>query len=211
MDWNEQRKIFRIAVEEVAALLNGATDLSVPGLGTWDLRGLAGHFLRAVRTPLEYLRQPIPEGAPLPSAAAYVTSYLEWRTANPAQADAAVAARGVAELEGVSSSPGDAIRSAAADLDDELLQQQPTRLVPTRFGPMRLSDYLRTRGMEVTIHGLDIARAIDATWTPPTPILADTVALLSEVALMTGTASELLLVLSGRISPEEAKTLPLLR
>ncbi len=70
MDWVEQRSLLRIGADDVARMLQDLSDFSIAGLGTWDLRGLAGHFVRAIRTPIAYLQEPVPEGEPLPNAAA---------------------------------------------------------------------------------------------------------------------------------------------
>jgi len=211
MDWTEQRTLFRAGADAVAELLEDVSDFSVAGVGIWDLRGLTGHFLRAIRTPIAYLQEPIPEDEPLPGAANYVAGYLRWRGESPDAADEAVAARGRDELFASSVHPALVIRRDAARLNEMLACESPSRLVPTRFGPMRLDDYLRTRAMELVIHGLDIARAVGIEWRPPTPLLSDVLALLMEVSVNLGGGEELLLVLSGRIDPTHSEAFPVLR
>jgi uncharacterized protein (TIGR03083 family) len=211
MDWTEQRSLFRAGADAVAGMLEDISDFSVAGLGTWDLRGLTGHFIRAIRTPIAYLQEPIPEGDPLPNAATYVAGYLRWRGDDPDTADEAVAARGRDELSVSSPHPAQLIRREARLLDEILARKTPARLVPTRFGPMRLDDYLRTRTMELVIHGLDIANAVGIEWNPPQPLLNDVLALLTEVTVNLGGGEELLLVLSGRIDPTHSDAFPVLR
>lgn len=211
MNWQEHRSLFRTAAESVATLLDDVADFTVPGIGNWDLGGLAGHFLRAVRTPIAYLQQPVPEGEPLASAPSYIAGYLRWRRDDPVAADEAVATRGSQEFTLVTSDPARAIRVDAARLDEMLGEELPTRRLPTRFGPMRLDDYLRTRSVEVVVHGLDIARALDVVWNPPAALLSDVLALLADVAVEIGDGENLLLLLSGRIDPKTTDVLPVLR
>jgi uncharacterized protein (TIGR03083 family) len=192
-------------------MLEDVPDFSVAGLGAWDLSGLTGHFLRAIRTPMDYLQQPIPGGEPLPDAANYVAGYLRWRGESPDAADETVAARGRDEHFASSVHPARVIRSEAARLDEMLAGESPSRLVPTRFGPMRLDDYLRTRTMELVIHGLDIAKAVGIEWRPPPPLLSDVLALLMEVSVDLGGGEQLLLVLSGRIAPADSDAFPVIR
>ncbi|MEA2001717.1 MAG: maleylpyruvate isomerase N-terminal domain-containing protein [Actinomycetota bacterium] len=211
MNWTEQRSSFRSGADAVAGMLEDVSDFTIPGLGIWDLSGLAGHFVRAIRTPITYLQEPIPDGEPLPSAAAYVAGYLRWRGEDADAADDAVAARGADELSVDGPHPAHLIRLEAGRLDVMLAQENPARLVPTRFGPMRLDHYLRTRSMELIVHGLDIAKAVGHDWSPPSALLGDVLTLLMEVAIDLGSAEELLLVLSGRINPTDTDVLPVLR
>jgi uncharacterized protein (TIGR03083 family) len=211
MNWNETIALFRTSAEEVADLVDDIEDLTLPALGEWDLTGLIGHYLRAIRTPLEYLTLEPPSDALLPSAAAYSAAYLTWRSNDPAAADTAVASRGSRELEATDTDLAALIRRDVKHLVEELEQQSPSRLVATPFGSLRLDHYMRTRTMELVIHGLDIARAIGQDWTPPPPQLLDVLALLSEIAVTQETATDLVLVLSGRTPPSPDEVLPVLR
>lgn len=210
MDWPTQRAQFRACIEGVAEILSGAPDYTIPAIGTWDLAGLVGHFLRAVRTPLSYLELPTPDGPPLVDAAAYVCDYLEWRSEDTAAADESVAQRGIDEFPTTETDVPGLLASEAERLGDVLATHRPDRLITTRFGPMRLADYMRTRSMEVAIHGLDIARALDTRWEPPTALTGDVLSLLGEIALARGAGPDLLLVLSGRTLPERSSALPIL-
>jgi uncharacterized protein (TIGR03083 family) len=205
------RASIKAAYSEIADLVAGVHDFSVPGLGTWDLGGLTGHFLRSARTTLGYLAEPEPPGPALPGAAHYSAAYLERRDDASSGLDQAVAVRGSEELAGDDRHPAEVIRAEADRLDVALAAAPAHRLVATPFGPLRLSDYLRTRVMEMTVHGIDIARAIGTAWSPPEALLVDTLALLSEIALLRGAAVDLICVLTGRTPPEPAEVLPILR
>lgn len=211
MNWNETITLFRSSAEDIADLVDGADDLTLPALGEWDLAGLIGHYLRAIRTPLEYLTLEPPTDTPLPGAAAYLAAYLAWRSENPAAADGAVAKRGRQEVDSSETDLAGLIRGDVAHLVRELEEESPNRLIATRFGSLRLDHYMRTRTMELVIHGLDIARAIGKDWAPPPAQLLDVLALLNEIAIARETAVDLVLALSGRTPPSPDEVLPVLR
>lgn len=72
------------------------------------------------------------------------------------------------------------------------------RRISTPLGPFRIADYLRTRTLEVVAHGIDIARAIGVTpWEPPANALADSIALLGELAVIRGDGPALLMAMTG--------------
>jgi uncharacterized protein (TIGR03083 family) len=200
-----------VAFAEIADLVAGVDDFSGPGLGAWDLGGLTGHFLRSARTTLGYVANPEPAGPALPGAAHYSAAYLDARDDASSGLDESVAARGSQELASDDRHPAEIIRAEAERLDDLLATTAAGRLVATPFGPLRLSDYLRTRVMETTVHGIDIARALGVTWSPPEALLADTIALLGEISLIRGSAVDLVCVLTGRNPPEPGDVLPILR
>ena len=211
MAWDEIRATAHAAAESAAALVEllSEGDLATPALGAWDVRGLAGHLLRAIRTALDLLVQPEPTDAPLPAAASYYAAYLAWREPDPARSDAAVGARGNAEFPRHSIGEIQASYRATADALRAIDRIRGDRLVPTAFGTMRLEDYLRTRILEMVAHTLDLARAVGEHWEVPRAALADALGLLTEVAIETGTGPQLLAELTGRDVPSRA--LPVLQ
>jgi hypothetical protein len=74
---------------------------------------------------------------------------------------------------------------------------------------MRIRDYLRTRNLEVMVHGVDLSRATGVPWQPPDGPLQDTLTLLTEVALRRDHATDLLMVLTGR--QVDTRPLPILQ
>ena len=71
--------------------------------------------------------------------------------------------------------------------------------MPTRIGVMTVGEYLRTRAFELTVHGLDVARAVGLTLpddlagcVPPALVLV------AEVAAERGLAAPLLAAATGR-------------
>lgn len=206
---NDYRSALSAAVVQVADLIAPVVDFTIPALGVWDLAGLVGHFLRAVRTPLSYLGEPEPAGSVLPGAAHYVAAYLDRRDTDPAAVDESVAARGTSEIAGDLHHPREVLLEEASRLDAALSTTPPDRLIGTPFGALRLGDYLRTRSLEIVVHGGDIARALGTTWSPPQTLVADALSLLGEVSLLRGSALDLVGALTGRIDP--GNVLPVLR
>ncbi len=206
MLWSEAQAGYLAAVDSVTAVIPKITDFTAPGLGVWDVMGLTGHLLRAIRTPLTYLAEPEPSGEPLPDAAAYYERYLRRRADGPATVDRAVADRGSEELAALTPAEvAPAFENAASALRSVLPATPAERRLPSPMGVMRIQDYLRTRNLEVVVHGVDLSRATGVPWQPPDEPLQDTLTLLTEVALRRGRATDLLMVLTGR----QADTPPL--
>lgn len=189
------RRWFEEAAGGWAELLErvGEDDLERPGLGEWSVRDLIGHTTRAFATIAAYLSDPPdPDAVWLPDAAAY------FRTALHGADHAGVAARGREAGEALGADPVAAALAEAGSVVELVRSTPDSAPLQTRFGAMRLKDYLGTRAFELTVHGLDLARALD---TEPTaglrrsapPALALAVALASEDA-----AAAALLSLTGR-------------
>ncbi len=68
---------------------------------------------------------------------------------------------------------------------------------------MRLIDYLPTRIFELTVHTLDVAKAINLAVEPPPAPLLVTLHLLADLAVATGAGPDLALAVTGRLSLPE--------
>jgi uncharacterized protein (TIGR03083 family) len=166
--------------------------LSGPGLGEWDLRALVGHTSRSLVTVSEYLRRPA-ASVDQETAADYVGGL-----AGVANDDAGVTRRGVEAGELLGDDPARAVRLLLDTVTADLAGADPDQLVTTFAGGMRLRDYLPSRTFELVVHGLDIAAAVPARWTPPPAALAEAVHLAAEVALRRGEGALLLRLVTGR-------------
>lgn len=210
MAWQHAVTAFTQTAVAVGRLIASIEDPDAPGLGAWNLRELAAHTVRAATTLDAYLEEPVAGGQDLPDAAAYLAAYLDARDTDPDAMDAAVARRAARDAEG----PGmegiaDTLARAVADLAPRLSAADPTRLVTTRFGTLRLDAYVRTRQLELVVHGFDLAAALDASFSPPPEALTDALHLLVEVAHARGRGETLLAAMTGRIP--SAGALPILR
>jgi hypothetical protein len=61
-----------------------------------------------------------------------------------------------------------------------------------------LNTYLPTRTFELAVHGLDIARAVDISFTLPADVLEETTVLAARIAAASSQGETVLLALTGR-------------
>ena len=180
-------------VDLVAAVPGDAVERQ--GLGEWSVRELVAHTLRAWTTVRDYLAEPVPpEGTPVLTAAEYLAQGMavpgiHEGVAQRARDDAAALG------DDLAAAAREAAGRAAALVDAE----PDDRLLPTRLGVMTLREYLRTRSFEITVHGLDLARAAELD--PPAALRSAAVpalGLVAELAGERGDAVALLEAATGR-------------
>lgn len=173
------RDASRFLVEAVRAVPDSAWDS--PGLGTWNVRELVGHANRGHTTVEEYLlrpQQPQPPGSPYFS-------------------DEAIAARGREAVRALGADPAGVVAAASTAVIALIEQSLPEAKIGSPAGTMTLVQFLPSRTAELTIHGLDIARAVGADLpAPPTAIRESLVFVAQRAARRSG--QEVLLALSGR-------------
>lgn len=136
-----------------------------PGLGQWNVRELVAHTVRAFRTVDQYLDGTVRDPTPLPSAATYFRTVL-------AEDDPHlhIAVRARREVPDLGDDPIN-VAEALADRAGRTADRAPaSTLVHTFVGVIALPDYLATRVVELIIHTLDLAAALDlALPVPPLP------------------------------------------
>lgn len=163
-----------------------------PGIGDWDLRSLVGHTARSLITVSSYLRTPTDREdvtgpaqyyALLRGYAADSTDIIE----RGREAGRKLGADPAAKVS-------DLLRQVLTDLGGAA---DPLIAVIGGLG-IRLSNYLPTRVFELTVHSLDIARAIGIDVTLPDQALRDATVLAAEIAALTGQAAAVLPALTGR-------------
>jgi len=121
-----------------------------------NVRELAVHALRGAYRIIDTFASPALDGEPEKDAITY------WRY-DPAAVGKGVVERAQAESEARSAGAdiaaewretwADALATARAGADDD-------RLIPTIPGTIRLREFLKTRCIEVTIHGMDLRHAL---------------------------------------------------
>jgi uncharacterized protein (TIGR03083 family) len=167
---HDRTRTFQIAVDWFLSLVDRVPPdgWHAPALGVWTVRDLVGHTSRALSTVEDYLAEPA-ENADVASATAYYRAVLS----RPGVHEA-VAERG---------------RKAAAALGKDALAERvlsrvgqagEDTLVTTPVGGMRLGDYLPTRTVELTVHGVDLAAATGLDGVPPWEPMVSTLRLLVE-------------------------------
>ncbi|MEU3456129.1 maleylpyruvate isomerase N-terminal domain-containing protein [Micromonospora sp. NPDC006766] len=144
------------------------TDLDRPTpCPPWSVRDLLAHVRTGAGRLVDMLAAPQPQRAEVDAAAYFGTGKFTPEV-NSARIDSArwEAAR---ELPGVPE-VADGFARAWRAADAAVAAQPPGRLVRTRHGDaMTLTEFLRTRVVEVGVHGLDLADALDRqAWLTPT-------------------------------------------
>lgn len=173
------------------------------GLGVWSIRSLVGHTARSFSLVADYVR---PEGT---ATLAEAGNYLNAAVASLAD-PAAVAARGVAAGEALGPDPAAAVAAQATRARAIIADAGPSAVAETPVGTLALANYLRTRVVELVVHGIDIARALgQAEPAVPGQALCLTLHQLADNAHSAGTAISVVNALSGRASlPEGYRALP---
>ncbi len=180
--------------------LVGPADWTRPALGVWDVRALVGHTTRALTTVVEYLAAPEPTSAgDVVTAQGYFARFAA--STDKAAADDAVAARGHAAGAELGSDPTARIAELADEVARALDAVSVQRLVETRFGHLRLEEYLRTRTFELVVHGHDLARVLNLQGdVVPAPAVAGALELAAQTAAASGQGPQVLAALTGRVA-----------
>lgn len=167
MAWTEPSDVDTLAAEcervseVVLALAEDEFDAATR-CPPWDVKALLGHMYRDVDRIVQY--RDVPAGAPDATAVSY------WRSYDPVADAPDIAARAQEVANGFGSGTDLARafdrrwREAAA----AARALPPDRSIRT-FGPtLRLEEYVRTRVLEIAVHGLDLADALGrAPWMTP--------------------------------------------
>jgi uncharacterized protein (TIGR03083 family) len=107
-----------------------------------------------------------------PSAPSAEVDILDWALAcAPAAADVNERAQGFSD-EARPAEPRTTIQQMRSTVAAALATPDPDFVVPARWGAIRLADYLATRCVELTVHSLDLAAALDR----PVPLDRDATA-----------------------------------
>ena len=159
MGWPEPSVVDVLAAESARAaeiaLGLGEEDFALPTrCPPWDVKALLGHLYRDVDRILAYRDQPA--GAPDATGASYFRGY------DPVANAPAVSARArqVADVYGTGAELALAFDRRWREAVAAAREMEPGRPIAT-FGPtLRLDEYLRTRVLEMGVHGLDLAHAL---------------------------------------------------
>jgi hypothetical protein len=153
-----------------------------PGIGTWTRLELAGHANRSHTLLPEYLLRPQP---PQPPGSPYFSAE-------------SIAARGREAVAVLGADPAAAIAAASASAIALVGATAPDAVLGSPAGTMTLRRYLPSRIAELTIHGLDLAAAVDAALAPPAAALRESLAFVAAIAARRDQPAAVLLALTGR-------------
>jgi len=120
-------------------------------LAGWRVAELVAHFAACVNAVPLRLAKPAPEGNEVLSVARYLTAVPSAGEVIAQREVDAAAGQKPTELRGN-------FALAVVNLTNALADAVGERVVNTRFGPMRLDDFVVTRCLEGVVHGLDLAQ-----------------------------------------------------
>jgi uncharacterized protein (TIGR03083 family) len=153
------------------------------GLGEWTVLDLVGHGNRAHTTVEEYL---LTQQAPVGPE----SDYFSGARINERAREAVLA---------LADDPKGAVAATAARV---IALVRNTSANATLWSPARtmtLAEFLPSRIAELTIHGLDLTRALGSEIAVPTPALQQSIRFLADPLVRKGKGELALLALSGRV------------
>lgn len=166
-------------------------------LGEWSIRELVAHTNRAYKTIVEYVEGDVKDDTEIYSAAGYFRTVLAEQTPH-----VHIAARAKSEA-GDHTDWVTATDDLASKAEKLVAHQAPDTPVHLFVGEMQLDQYLATRVVELVVHGLDLAAAIDLPTAAPSASARVALTVLLDLA-GDDDLSSILRLLSGR-----AASLPL--
>jgi uncharacterized protein (TIGR03083 family) len=157
------REAFGAEAGQLSRVLAGLDDAAFArptACAPWTVAELACHVQMTMGRLPGMLAAPEPAGPDLVSAAGYYRADRRFSTATNASRIQS-AQRGAAALAGAAARAGD-FEAARRQAELALRDVPPGRVVRTRHGDrMLLTEFLRTRVLELVVHGLDLAAALD--------------------------------------------------
>lgn len=134
----------------------------------WDVRVLVGHMVRDLDRVLSYLDEPASDAATT-DAITYFRSY------DPQAEGATITSSSIETADGYGS-PAALVQGLDETLRrcvDRAGAEDPGRILRTRLTTIRLDEFLKTRILEIGVHGLDLADALgrDAWLTGPAAVV----------------------------------------
>jgi uncharacterized protein (TIGR03083 family) len=121
----------------------------------WDVKALLGHLYRDVDRILEY--RDLPAGAPDADGISYWSRYDPVGDAPDISARASEIAAGYATGRDLA----DAFERRWRQAVEAARAMEPERPIATFAPTLRLDEYVKTRVLELAVHGLDLADALD--------------------------------------------------
>ena len=165
-----------------------------PGLGEWDVRALVGHTSRSLTTVRSYLRTTADREDIATAQEYYVRVTPSALGIDPAD----VAERGRQAGRDLGDDPAAAVEELVSGVTNDLATVDDPLIEVIGGLGIRLHTYLPTRIFELTVHGVDIARALDIPFSLPEAVLAEALDVATRTAIATGHGESVLLALTGR-------------
>lgn len=164
-----------------------------PALGEWSVRELVAHTNRVYRTILDYVAGDTKDPTPIASASDYFRIVLAEETPH-----VHIAERARIEVRDYDGRDVVAVTEELAKRASKLVDTAPPTTVMHLFvGEMELQQYLATRVVELVVHGLDLAAALDLPTDPPAESAGVALSVLLGLA-RPGDRTSMLRLLTGR-------------
>ncbi len=176
------------AYEEASGFLVAAAGLvpqgawGRPALGEWTVRELVGHANRAHLLIEEYLLRPVAEEPP---------DAVYWSPQS-------IAARGRAAVVLLGDDPLGAVRAAGASAVRRVRSTSGDAFLGSPARHQTLAEYLPSRVAELTVHTLDLVRALGLGLAAPSGALAVSLQEVMGRALSRGQGEQVLMAVCGR-------------
>lgn len=158
-----------------------------PCLGVWTVRDLVGHTSLALVSLEEHLGEHAHEVEVTGPAAYYRRVLTQVSPEENAEAGRAAGRR-------LGADPAAEVAALAARVLPRVNGVPDSLLIQTQVGGMRLVDYLPTRVFELTVHSLDLARALDIAVEAPVPAMVTSMHVLGNLASIRPDRGALLLM-----------------
>lgn len=191
----EVTEAFRYASHWWRSLVGAVDDDRWDGaaLGEWSVRELIAHTNRVYRTIIDYVSGGPKDPTPILTAADYFRIVLAEETPH-----VHIAERARVEVKDYAGRDVVAVTEELATRAGKLVDTAaPTTAMHLFVGEMELQQYLATRVVELVIHGLDLAAALDLPTEPPAEATAVSLAVLLDLA-RPADRSSVLRLLTGR-------------
>ena len=163
-----------------------------PALGVWNVRDLVGHTSRSITRVEEFGAQRAPS-VDITSAAHHYRRSIRQPSDNER-----VAERGREAGRALGADPLATMNADWARAEPILDATDEDTIIAYDNGGIRFVDYLETRVFELTIHTLDLAKAIGVEVEPPREAMSVVLQLLAALALESGRGAPLALSGTGR-------------
>ncbi len=151
-------------------------DFDAPGLGEWTVAELIAHLIRGAGLLATYLDVEVPADA---EPACDRVAYFAFSAEELDEMSAGVAERSRADARSIGTGAlVDAFCGSRLRTVERVEDLAPDALVHTFRGPMAVAEYAATRVLELTVHHMDLCRALNLPVTSDPSALAVTVGII---------------------------------
>ncbi len=165
-------------------------------LGNWTCISLIGHTLRSIRTVSVYVADPLFDIEPDLKVASDYFGVLDLKNKSLMEQ---VELRGISEGESIKHDVLGQVETSIKDVITDVSQLSSKAVVKViQDLTIPVTEYLKTRIFELTVHSLDIAKAMNLEFKPNDEAIKICIEILIKVAEKSHILPDILLALTGR-------------